>query len=112
MRSPIRVVGIQPRWSFRNQSPESCRGTNRARGLPYRVLQQPYLQRLQKQVLRLGVETMATIIYGRQSDAANSHEYLKAALAAFETCLLSPTLSGQLSAWLEEVQKTWEEVSA
>src|SRR4051812_29216345 len=54
---------------------------------------------------------MATISDPPKAHADNSHDDLKAALTTFETSLLSPTISGELSPWLEEVQKTWEEAS-
>src|SRR4051794_26423841 len=37
---------------------------------------------------------------------------LKNALTSFETSLLTPTVSGELPSWVEEVQKTWAEASA
>src|SRR3954454_7065010 len=37
---------------------------------------------------------------------------LKNALTSFETNLLTPTVSGELPSWLEDVQKTWTEASA
>jgi hypothetical protein len=40
-----------------------------------------------------------------------SHDDLKTALTNFETCLLTPTVSGELPSWLEEVQKSWDEAS-
>jgi hypothetical protein len=55
---------------------------------------------------------MATISDHANAEADHSHEDLKAALTAFETSLLAPTVSGALPAWLDEVQKSWEEASA
>jgi hypothetical protein len=54
---------------------------------------------------------MSTI---RERDKANtnySEDELNTVLAKFETSLLSPTISGELASWLEEVQKSWEEAS-
>src|SRR4249919_3274051 len=55
---------------------------------------------------------MATISDPQKAHANNSHDDLRTALTTFETSLLSPTVSGELSTWLEEVQKSWEEASA
>jgi hypothetical protein len=55
---------------------------------------------------------MATVDHRDQSQSKYSDDDLKAALAAFETGLLTPTVSGELGPWLEQVQKTWEEASA
>ncbi len=41
-----------------------------------------------------------------------SDSELKTALAAFETALSTPILSGELAAWVAEVDKTWNEASA
>ena len=37
---------------------------------------------------------------------------LKTSLAAFETSLSTPIVSGELAAWVGEVEKAWEEASA
>ena len=42
----------------------------------------------------------------------NSESALKASLAAFETSLATPIVSGELAEWIEAVQKTWTEASA
>jgi hypothetical protein len=55
---------------------------------------------------------MATISDPPKAEADHSHDDLKSALTTFETSLLSPTVSGQLANWLDEVQKSWEEASA
>jgi uncharacterized coiled-coil DUF342 family protein len=55
---------------------------------------------------------MATLSHQPKPAANNSHDDLKAVLTEFETSLLTPTISGELASWLEEVQKTWEEASA
>src|SRR5262249_3286142 len=55
---------------------------------------------------------MATVSHRDQSQSKYSDDDLKTALAAFETSLLTPTVSGELAPWLEQVQKTWEEASA
>src|SRR5689334_7083506 len=55
---------------------------------------------------------MATVSHRDQSQSKYSDDGLKTALTAFETSLLTPTVSGELSSWLEQVQKTWEEASA
>ena len=54
---------------------------------------------------------MATISDRAKAETSNSNGDLKAVLTAFETSLLTPTVSGELATWLEEVQKTWEEAS-
>lgn len=54
---------------------------------------------------------MATITDSPKAEANHSHDDLKAALTTFETSLLSPTVSGELTTWLEEVQKSWDEAS-
>ena len=55
---------------------------------------------------------MVTITDRTKAKMNFSHDDLIAALTTFETSLLSPTVSGQLAPWLEEVQKAWEEASA
>jgi hypothetical protein len=45
-------------------------------------------------------------------DRTNTESDLKTALAAFETSLSTPIISGELAAWVGEVQKAWEEASA
>jgi uncharacterized coiled-coil DUF342 family protein len=55
---------------------------------------------------------MSTISDPAKADADHSHDDLKPVLTMFETSLLTPTVSGELPSWLEEVQKTWEEASA
>ena len=55
---------------------------------------------------------MATVGDRENANADYSDDELKAALATFETSLLTPTVSGELAAWFEEVQKSWEEASA
>jgi len=48
----------------------------------------------------------------QQSPATpNQPDELKTALTSFETSLLTPSVSGELPSWLEEVQKTWAEAS-
>jgi hypothetical protein len=42
---------------------------------------------------------------------ATSDDALKNALAAFETSLATPVISGELDDWVQGVQKTWLEVS-
>lgn len=42
----------------------------------------------------------------------NPQNDLKTALSNFETSLLTPTVSGELPAWMDEVQKSWAEASA
>ena len=54
---------------------------------------------------------MSTISDRPKADSNNSHDDLKPVLTTFETSLLTPTVSGELATWLEEVQKTWEEAS-
>jgi len=55
---------------------------------------------------------MSTISDRDQANTNYSQDELNAVLAKFETSLLSPTISGELPSWLEEVQKSWEEASA
>ena len=55
---------------------------------------------------------MVTISDSTKAKMNFSHDDLITALTTFETSLLSPTVSGQLAPWLEEVQKSWEEASA
>jgi hypothetical protein len=55
---------------------------------------------------------MSTISDRDQANTNYSQDDLNAVLAKFETSLLSPTISGELPSWLEEVQKSWEETSA
>ena len=55
---------------------------------------------------------MATASNLTKAEPDFSHDELKAVLTTFETSLLSPTVSGELAPWLEEVQKSWEEASA
>jgi hypothetical protein len=55
---------------------------------------------------------MATISDRPKTEASNSNDDLKTVLTAFETSLLTPTVSGELAPWLDEVQKTWDEASA
>src|SRR5215475_2493949 len=55
---------------------------------------------------------MATVRDPHTSKTNYSDDDLRTALATFETSLLTPTVSGELSSWLEQVQKTWEEASA
>src|SRR4051794_24307564 len=53
-----------------------------------------------------------TTISDQPKATNNSHDDLMAVLTKFETSLLTPTISGELPSWLEEVQKSWEEASA
>jgi uncharacterized protein (DUF3084 family) len=55
---------------------------------------------------------MPTISDPPKADANYSHDDLRPVLAAFEESLLAPTVSGELTTWLEQVQKSWEEASA
>jgi hypothetical protein len=55
---------------------------------------------------------MATVSHRNNSPSKYSDDHLKTSLAAFETSLLTPRVSGELGPWLEQVQKTWEEASA
>jgi uncharacterized protein (DUF3084 family) len=55
---------------------------------------------------------MPTISDRPKAETNYSDDDLKTALTKFETSLLSPTVSGELATWLEEVQKSWEEASA
>jgi chromosome segregation ATPase len=55
---------------------------------------------------------MATVTPANHFQSKYSDDDLKTALAAFETSLLTPRVSGELVTWLEQVQKTWEEASA
>jgi hypothetical protein len=55
---------------------------------------------------------MATVGHRENANANFSDDELKTALTTFETSLLTPTVSGELPAWFEEVQKSWEEASA
>src|SRR4051794_22647580 len=52
-----------------------------------------------------------TTISDQPKATNNSHDDLMAVLTKFETSLLTPTISGELPSWLEEVQKSWEEAS-
>lgn len=54
---------------------------------------------------------MSTISDRPKAESNHSPEQLKTALSTFETSLLTPTVSGELASWLEEVQKSWEEAS-
>jgi hypothetical protein len=45
-------------------------------------------------------------------DQTSADVDLRPALAAFETSLETPVVSGELAAWVEEAQKTWTEASA
>lgn len=45
-------------------------------------------------------------------ERTSSESELKTALAALETCLSTPILSGELVAWVAEVKKAWEVASA
>jgi hypothetical protein len=53
-----------------------------------------------------------TTISDQPKATNNSHDDLMAVLTKFETSLLTPTISGELPTWFEEVQKSWEESSA
>jgi hypothetical protein len=44
--------------------------------------------------------------------ATTSEDELKSALAAFETSLATPVISGELTEWLEAVKQAWAEVLA
>jgi len=55
---------------------------------------------------------MATVRDPNTSTTKYSDDDLRSTLATFETSLLTPTVSGELSGWLEQVQKTWDEASA
>jgi len=55
---------------------------------------------------------MATISDRPKAEASNSNADLKTVITAFETSLLTPTVSGELAPWLDEVQKTWNDASA
>jgi hypothetical protein len=54
---------------------------------------------------------MATVSNLAKAEPDYSHDELKAVLTAFETSLLTPSVSGELAPWLEEVQKSWNEAS-
>ena len=54
---------------------------------------------------------MATVSDPAKAEPDYSHDELKAVLTTFETSLLTPTVSGELAPWLEEVQKSWKEAS-
>ncbi len=54
---------------------------------------------------------MATISDSSKTEADHSHDDMKTVLTTFETSLLTPTVSGELAPWLEEVQKSWDEAS-
>jgi hypothetical protein len=45
-------------------------------------------------------------------DRTTYESELRTALAAFETSLSTPIVSGELAAWMSEVQESWEEASA
>ena len=51
--------------------------------------------------------------HGKQliDDTSNPPNDLKAALGNFETCLVTPIVSGELADWLDEVRKAWAEAS-
>jgi hypothetical protein len=53
-------------------------------------------------------------IAGEQTmgETTNPQNELKIALANFETSLVTPIVSGELSAWVEELEKTWREASS
>jgi hypothetical protein len=55
---------------------------------------------------------MATISNPPKAEKNSSHDELKSVLTEFETSLLRPTVSGELTSWLEEVQKSWDKASA
>jgi seryl-tRNA synthetase len=55
---------------------------------------------------------MASVSNFAKAEPDYSHDDLKAALTTFETSLLAPTISGELTPWLDEVQKAWNEASA
>ena len=55
---------------------------------------------------------MATVSNLATAESDYSHDELKAVLTTFETSLLTPTVSGELAPWLEEVEKSWKEASA
>jgi hypothetical protein len=46
---------------------------------------------------------------GKENNPQND---LKTAVANFETCLLTPIVSGELAAWVAEAEKSWVEASA
>jgi hypothetical protein len=48
----------------------------------------------------------------KTSSTAAPEDGLKSALEAFETSLATPVVSGELTDWLEAVEKTWAETSA
>jgi uncharacterized protein (DUF3084 family) len=54
---------------------------------------------------------MSTISDRPKAESNHSPDELKAALSTFEISLLTPTISGELATWLEEIQKTWDEAS-
>src|SRR5215212_9416873 len=54
---------------------------------------------------------MSTISDRPKAESNHSPDELKTALSTFETSLLTPTVSGELATWLEEVQKIWDEAS-
>jgi hypothetical protein len=45
-------------------------------------------------------------------DQPTAESALKTALASLETSLSTPIVSGELAAWVQEVQASWEEASA
>ena len=45
-------------------------------------------------------------------DRTSTESALKTALAAFETSVSTPIVSGELAAWVDEVQRVWQEASA
>lgn len=47
-----------------------------------------------------------------EATPATTEDELKNALAAFETSLATPVVSGELSEWLDAVKQTWAEVLA
>jgi hypothetical protein len=55
---------------------------------------------------------MATISDPPKVETNFSHDDLRTVLTTFETSLLTPTVSGELAPWMEEVQKSWAEASA
>ncbi len=45
-------------------------------------------------------------------ETSNPQNELKAALANFETSLVTPIVSGELAEWIDEVQQSWSDASA
>jgi hypothetical protein len=54
---------------------------------------------------------MSTISDRPKAESNHSPDALKTVLSTFETSLLTPTVSGELASWLEEVQKSWDQAS-